>query len=345
MNPPSKVVHTMSQQELTAAEALTTLCRLITSPPPATALPLVQARPIPDMSALLPMRKLPVPAPYVIPPLSTIRPLIQQPSTVKTNSDKSMKKFPQKLLEILETQEHSNILRWLPGGKAFIIDKKRFTNEKLPAFLKHTQYTSFTRKLFRWKFVCVPHGPFMGAYYHKHFRRDHPTLCKLMSCNTNNVPSLAVIAQTRKQAMASIATSPRPTNKNTIDLLSISQQNTLQNLKETNRVFMIKEQILSMRLKKAHHLYDELQKHTLRRAAQQGIRTAPCPLLLQQARHQYLSNQSPYPEQIPRHHTQVSINGNNSSNSSRILQDAYRVLKSDISMDYKNTYMSRLIKR
>jgi len=316
MNPASKLVQT-NQQEFTAAETLATLCRsLLTSSPRPTALPIVVQAPIPDMPAL------PASVPYAMPLVSTIRPFLEQP-TAKTNKEK--KKFPQKLHEILETPEHSDILRWLPGGKAFVIDKKRFRNhEELPAFLKQTQYTSFTRKLFRWKFVCVPHGPFMGAYYHQLFRKDDPALCKLMSCN-NNVPSLAVIAQTRQSPMHPITTAPKP---NTMDS-SISQQNALQILEEANRA----EQLLNIRLKKAH-LYEQQKRNILRHV--EASRAVPA-LLPQQARQHPLPNQSPYPQQVQTHHTQFYANDNSSSNSLvRILQDA-------IAMDY-NTYMSQLAK-
>lgn len=92
--------------------------------------------------------------------------------------------FPEIIHDLLEDPAHPDILRWLPGGKAFIIlDTKRFTEELLSTHFKQAQYTSFTRRLGRWKFTRVPRGPFLGAYYHKLFRKGHKYLCKFMSCN------------------------------------------------------------------------------------------------------------------------------------------------------------------
>ena len=250
----------LMRQELSAAEALTALQRSPTSSPPA--LPTAESQ-IPAMPAL------PVAALNGMPLLPTI---CQQRSTVqtalpaqpqpkpKTGADKVKKNFPQKLFEILESPEHENILKWLPGGKAFIImDKKRFAKDLLPNYFKQTQFTSFTRKLSRWKFVRVPRGPFMGAYYHKLFRKDHIALCNLMSCN-NEAPSLAVIAQARQQAMDSAAAR----DMSDVMGLSTSQQNALKSLEEINRASLIKDQLLSLQMKRAQ-LYEQ-QKRMLMNA-------------------------------------------------------------------------------
>jgi len=183
----------------------------------------------------------------------------------KAKDEKIKKNFPEKLFEILENPDHSEILKWLPGGKAFIImDKKRFASDLLPQYFKQTQFTSFTRKLSRWKFVRVPRGPFMGAYYHKLFRKDHKALCKLMSCN-NDAPNLAVIAQARQQVMDS-ATARDISNAMG---LSSSQQKALKSLEEINRVSMIKEQLLQLRLRRAQ-LYEQ-QKRRLLKAQQDRV--------------------------------------------------------------------------
>jgi hypothetical protein len=109
-------------------------------------------------------------------------------TAVTPSNNKVKRNFPQKLFDLLETRYHSDIVRWLPGGKAFIVlDKRRFANEILPAYFKESQYTSFTRKLSRWKFTRVSRGPYMGAYYHKNFRSDNRLLCRLMSCNNSKV--------------------------------------------------------------------------------------------------------------------------------------------------------------
>lgn len=76
--------------------------------------------------------------------------------------------FPQKLMAVLDNDQMSDIVTWLPHGKGFIIlQKKRFASEVMPLYFKHSKFTSFTRKLNRWGFTRVTRGPESGAYYHK----------------------------------------------------------------------------------------------------------------------------------------------------------------------------------
>ncbi|GFH45068.1 hypothetical protein CTEN210_01542 [Chaetoceros tenuissimus] len=114
--------------------------------------------------------------------------------------------FPEIIHDLLEDPAHADILRWLPGGKAFIIlDTKRFTEELLSTHFKQAQYTSFTRRLGRWKFTRVPRGPFLGAYYHKLFRKGHKYLCKFMSCSgDSDIASLL-----KMQGYRNMQTSPK----------------------------------------------------------------------------------------------------------------------------------------
>ena len=99
------------------------------------------------------------------------------------DSRKSLE-FPQKLFDVLLVPQYHDIVRWLPGGKAFvIIDKKSFISQIVPKHFKKANWTSFTRKLNRWKFSRVSRGPLLGAYYHALFRRDNRSLCRFMSCN------------------------------------------------------------------------------------------------------------------------------------------------------------------
>eukprot|EP00979_Chaetoceros_neogracilis_P014771 scaffold4874_cov165-Chaetoceros_neogracile.AAC.1 len=206
-----------SSQEITTAQTLTAI--VIRSPANSTTCPIMPAvaqAQISDVTnttapvappAMVPGALLALPTASVLvrngmPPIPTT--LLQQPKAAKTSDGTFEKNFPQKLLDILETPEHSDILKWLPGGEAFIIvDKTRFASEDLPALLKETQFTSFIRKLCRWKFIRIPRrGPFTGhhVYYHELFRRDQPDLCKLMSCNGNITSSLnAGIAQAKRQ--------------------------------------------------------------------------------------------------------------------------------------------------
>jgi hypothetical protein len=308
--------------------------------------------------------------------------VLDQPQVRRTTKSIKVKKnFPQKLLEILETAEHFDILKWLPGGRAFaIMDKKRFTSEILPAYLKQAQFTSFTRKLFRWKFITVPYGPFMGVYYHELFRRDRPDLCKLMSCssNTNVSTSLATIPQPPSQEDEaevqtnefSISTSSPSSRSKTLVLLddmSILREHTLQIAEQANRVIMIKEQLMNVYLNTRAHLYEQQHKTIARQnnGKESGRTSAAAVISFPQARSS--TRQRPllpntrnqgwsrsHSQQAEEHHNkhqshflfygEKSTSDNNSCrNSSRILQDAYRVQKSAISMEY-NARMSNLAK-
>eukprot|EP00979_Chaetoceros_neogracilis_P014770 scaffold4873_cov133-Chaetoceros_neogracile.AAC.1 len=212
-----------ASQELTAAQTLTALIRSPAANSTSSVLPAVAQAQILSSAvntasappAMMPGALLalpPMPGVLVrngMPPIPTT--LLQQPKAAKTSDGTFEKNFPQKLLDILETPEHSDILKWLPGGEAFtIVDKTRFASEDLPDLLKQNQFTSFIRKLCRWKFIRIPRrGPFTGnhVYYHELFRRDQPALCKLMSCNGNITSSLNVgIAQERQRSLDSMST-------------------------------------------------------------------------------------------------------------------------------------------
>lgn len=101
----------------------------------------------------------------------------------KMTASTSFMSFPQILMEILTQEENSDIIGWLPGGKAFMIyQKEKFSNNILPLFFKKTKYTSFTRKLSRWNFNRISNGPNIGAFYHELFQRDSKHLCTKMTC-------------------------------------------------------------------------------------------------------------------------------------------------------------------
>lgn len=162
------------EEELSAAVALTALgvtsnnCVIRPSPPQI---------PLPEQMLLLREQQ---------PPAGTVEHKTSIISSAKRKSTNTVVKrnFPQKLFDLLQLGFHADIVTWLPGGTAFIvIDKRRFANEILPGYFKESQYTSFTRKLSRWKFTRVSRGPYMGAYYHKYFKRDNRSLCKFMTCN------------------------------------------------------------------------------------------------------------------------------------------------------------------
>lgn len=94
------------------------------------------------------------------------------------------KSFPIILHTIVSDVNSDNCIQWLPCGTRFVIaDKDDFSTIILPRYFggrggSTTKFTSFTRRLKRWKFSRVPSGREMGAYYHEKFRRGEPELAK-----------------------------------------------------------------------------------------------------------------------------------------------------------------------
>jgi len=87
--------------------------------------------------------------------------------------------FPLKLMQILEDDEFSDIISWMPNGKTFIILRpKAFVNKVLPNNFKSVQYTSFTRKLLRWGFSRCEDGT--GEFSHPNFQRGRFDLVEKM---------------------------------------------------------------------------------------------------------------------------------------------------------------------
>jgi len=88
------------------------------------------------------------------------------------------KTFPQKLMELLSYDDVKESIAWTPKGEAvMIVDEHSFLEEVLPKFFKKTKFSSFKGKLYRWGFKRVVKGENSGAYFHKLFLRDNPSLC------------------------------------------------------------------------------------------------------------------------------------------------------------------------
>lgn len=112
--------------------------------------------------------------------------MVSSSATGGDSASNSQTFFPLKLHQIISDESNADIIQWLPSGKAFIIvDKNRFAQEILPRFFsQQCKFTSFTRKLTRWRFNRVPRGPLIGAYYHELFGRNQQNLCYQMDCKS-----------------------------------------------------------------------------------------------------------------------------------------------------------------
>jgi len=90
--------------------------------------------------------------------------------------------FPWKLQDMLQPsicEGKESTVSWLSHGNAFKVHNVPvFVSEILPLFFKQTKYKSFQRQLNLWGFERIQNGPEKGSYYHKHFLRDKPNLCR-----------------------------------------------------------------------------------------------------------------------------------------------------------------------
>uniref|UniRef100_A0A7S3VEM9 HSF-type DNA-binding domain-containing protein n=1 Tax=Chaetoceros debilis TaxID=122233 RepID=A0A7S3VEM9_9STRA len=89
--------------------------------------------------------------------------------------------FPLKLMDILDNKDISDVITWLPHGRGFTItDKRRFAEEVMPIYFRESKYTSFTRRLNRWKFTIQTQGHKKAAYYHPFFIKGDVQSCEMM---------------------------------------------------------------------------------------------------------------------------------------------------------------------
>ena len=90
--------------------------------------------------------------------------------------------FPVKLQRILDELEQSgqtDIISWLPHGRAFMVHNvDRFVQQILPLHFNQTKYTSFQRQLHMYHITRIGQGPDKGAYYHNQLLRGQPALSK-----------------------------------------------------------------------------------------------------------------------------------------------------------------------
>lgn len=144
--------------------------------------------------------------------------------------------FPQRLMDILSDEEHSDVISWLPHGKGFIIyKKKKFAVQVMPKYFKQSKFTSFTRKLNRWGFVRVTRGPETGAYYHKLFQRGNLRLCMQMSCQsskTGMMPPIPAICGSFGGTSSGFGNSLTLSNDNPTEIAQLNQNMIRQQLQQ-----------------------------------------------------------------------------------------------------------------
>lgn len=94
--------------------------------------------------------------------------------SVPTNSQNIS--FPQKLFNLIESED-PNIIGWCERGLSFrVIDIDRFAEEIVPKYFRHSKMTSFQRQLNLYGFRRVTKGDDAGSYFHPKFQRGRRDL-------------------------------------------------------------------------------------------------------------------------------------------------------------------------
>lgn len=90
--------------------------------------------------------------------------------------------FPARLHRMLENEEHSDVITWMPHGRSWkVLDRRRFIDEVVPHYYVCKKFESFTRQLNGWGFKRLHQsGPDFGCYYHECFLRGIPEITCLI---------------------------------------------------------------------------------------------------------------------------------------------------------------------
>ena len=81
----------------------------------------------------------------------------------------------QRILDKLEAEGKTDIISWLPHGRAFLVhDSDALVAEFLPVYFTQTRYSSFQRQLHMYNFQRITAGKDKGAYHHANFQRGKP---------------------------------------------------------------------------------------------------------------------------------------------------------------------------
>ena len=89
--------------------------------------------------------------------------------------------FPAKMHAILSRDDLSDIVGWMPHGRAWKVFKQReFEVKILPIYFEHSKFSSFIRQANGWGFRRINSGCDRNCYYHPRFLKGLPHLCKGM---------------------------------------------------------------------------------------------------------------------------------------------------------------------
>ena len=99
--------------------------------------------------------------------------------------------FLLKLYQILENESYKDIIHWTEDGKYFVISNLHdFTEQILPKYYKHNNYSSFIRQLNMYDFHKKKSGQNEHVFHHQNFIRNRKDLLKLIKRKSKkeNIP-------------------------------------------------------------------------------------------------------------------------------------------------------------
>jgi len=109
--------------------------------------------------------------------------------------------FPERLMQMLDSDEFSGIIYWSGHGDSFCINTKEFIEKVLDVYFQGSKFESFVRKLNRWGFKRTYHSDFRAeiiGYQHPMFRKGRPELLTNLS-NSKKQQSKTAISSVPKQ--------------------------------------------------------------------------------------------------------------------------------------------------
>jgi len=102
------------------------------------------------------------------------------------DSEKNAPSFMDKITQILEEEKFEEIVSWTEDGKGFVIKNPGlFTQQILPLYFKHKNYSSFVRQLNMYDFKKSVESRDLTVFKHPCFLKDRPELHKQIHRKTS----------------------------------------------------------------------------------------------------------------------------------------------------------------
>lgn len=118
--------------------------------------------------------------------------------------------FVEQLMDLLDDDTYSNVVKWMPDGKAFtIVNPKRFTSVEMPVVFNIRNMSSFVRKLTRWGFTRAHDKVTMNSdiFMYKDFQRGNRQALSRIKCSAGR-PATVSPSRSKVPPKAAIAAKP-----------------------------------------------------------------------------------------------------------------------------------------